>query len=82
LSEIKSKLGSADAKGWLEKFVDAFEAFLDAGDAVRRRKTADQIYEDLITERISHERAAIELKKLNKRQTGGWLAARLRVRPR
>jgi hypothetical protein len=50
------------------------EAFLDAGDAVRRRKTAHQIYKDLTAERISHERAAMELKKLNKRQKGGWLA--------
>ena len=50
------------------------EAFLDAGDAVRRRKKAERIYRDMIDERISHERAAREIKKLNSRQKGGWLS--------
>ncbi len=52
---------------------DALEAFLDAFDAVRRRKRADRIYQDMVDERISHERAAVELQRLNKRQKGGWL---------
>jgi hypothetical protein len=54
--------------------VDTAEALLDAGDAVRRRRTADRIYRDLAAERISLDRAALELKKLNARQKGGWLA--------
>jgi gamma-polyglutamate synthase len=58
---------------WLTKVTSALEAFLDAGDAVKRRKTANQIYKDLVAERISHERAALELQRLNKRQKGGWL---------
>ncbi|MGZ8944413.1 MAG: hypothetical protein ACXW1W_03195 [Methylococcaceae bacterium] len=58
---------------WLTYINDALEAFLDAGDAIKRRKKADQIYKDLVTERISHERAALELQRLNKRQKGGWL---------
>lgn len=58
---------------WLSSVTNVLEAFLDAGDAVKRRKTADQIYKDLITERISHERAALELQRINKRQKGGWL---------
>jgi hypothetical protein len=49
------------------------EAFLDTGDAVRRRKQANQINRDLAAERISHERAALELQALAKRQKGGWL---------
>jgi hypothetical protein len=53
--------------------IDAVEAFLDAGDAVRRRRKADRIYRDMVAERISHDRAALELKKLNSRQKGGWL---------
>jgi hypothetical protein len=58
---------------WLTSIKNAVEAFLDAGDAVKRRKKADQIYKDLVAERISHERAALELQHLNKRQQGGWL---------
>jgi gamma-polyglutamate synthase len=58
---------------WLTTFSNALEAFLDAGDAVKRRKMANQIYKDLVTERISHERAALELQRINKRQKGGWL---------
>lgn len=56
-----------------ERLFAALEAFLDAGDAVRRRRQANKIYQDLVAERISHERAALELQKLNKRQKGGWL---------
>jgi poly-gamma-glutamate synthase PgsB/CapB len=50
------------------------EAFHDAGDAVRRRKKADLIYRDLIGQRISADRAVLELQELTKRQKGGWLA--------
>ena len=64
--------------GWLERLVGAVESFLDAGDAVKRRKRADRIYRDLIAERISQARAAAELQALNKRQKGGWLLARIR----
>jgi poly-gamma-glutamate synthase PgsB/CapB len=53
------------------------EAFLDAGDAVKRRKAANRIYDDLVTARISHARAASELQALNKRQKGGWLQHRI-----
>ncbi len=74
LDEIKSSLKTLGKKGVLTHLTAVIEAFLDAGDAVKRRKTAQQIYKDLIDERISHERAAIELKKLNKRQKGGWLS--------
>lgn len=58
---------------WLTRINETLEAFLDAGDAVKRRKIADQIYKDLVSERISHEHAALELQRLNKRQKGGWL---------
>jgi len=64
--------------GWLERLVGAVESFLDAGDAVKRRKRADRIYRDLVAERISQARAAAELQALNKRQKGGWLLARIR----
>ena len=49
------------------------EAFVDAGDAIRRRWRADRIYRDLMDERIGLEQAALELKRLTQRQKGGWL---------
>ncbi|AHI30313.1 hypothetical protein [Marinobacter similis] len=60
-----------------ERLIDALEAVLDAGAAVRRRKRVGQIYRDLAGQRISHERAALELKQINRSQKGGWLKERL-----
>lgn len=56
--------------GWLE-------GLMDPGDAVRRRKTANQVYKDLAEERISLARASEVLKKLISRQKGGWLMAKI-----
>jgi hypothetical protein len=67
----------ASSRGIVGGLVDAVEALLDAGDAVTRRKRANRIYADLAAERISHERAALELQALNKRQHGGWLRRQL-----
>ncbi|CCK82285.1 hypothetical protein [Desulfobacula toluolica] len=75
VTAIKNNLTVAGSENSIaSKITGMVEAVLDAGDAVKRRKIADRIYKDLINERISHERAAIELKKLNQRQKGGWLA--------
>lgn len=72
-------MGGATSSGgpgyWI---VGALEAFLDAGDAVKRRKTANRIYKDLVDERISHQRAALELQVLNNRQKGGGFCKNLR----
>lgn len=65
------------------KLIAFIESMVDAGDAVRRRKRANRIYKDLAEERISGERAAKELKILNRRQKGGWLWSTLqRLLPR
>lgn len=61
-----------NANSWINRLSLGIEAFLDAGDAVKRRKKADQIYKDMVDERISHDRAVVELQVLNKRQKGGW----------
>jgi len=61
------------------RLLGAIEAFLDAGDAVKRRKLADRIYRDLADERISHQRAALELQTLTQRQKGGWLEKQVRA---
>jgi len=82
---LKQQLAAADRQGgsahggggWLAGLIHAVEAFLDAGDAVKRRKRADRIYRDLVAERISQARAVTELQALNRRQKGGWLLARL-----
>ena len=44
----------------------------------QRRKTADRIYRDLASERISRHRASIELQSLIQRQKGGWLSVQLK----
>ncbi len=49
------------------------EEFFDVNDSIRRREKADLIYRDYVTCRISRQRAVVELRKLNKRQKGGWL---------
>lgn len=65
----------------LERACGYLEAFLDAGDAIRRRKVANLIYRDLVAERIGIERAALELQSLNKRQKGGWLYRKVQGLP-
>jgi hypothetical protein len=69
--DSKAKRGS----GFGEALTSFLEQFLDSTDAVRRRRAADRIYDALIAEQISSQRAALELKKLTSRQKGGWLSA-------
>jgi poly-gamma-glutamate synthase PgsB/CapB len=61
----------------IDKFIVPIRSFveelLDSVDAVRRRKKANSIYNDLVNQRISHDRAIAELAFINKRQQGGWL---------
>lgn len=60
------------------QLLTGLEAFLDAGDAIKRRKISLQVYQDLTNERISIERAAFEIRQLNSRQKGGWLLQQVR----
>ncbi|MBN1441310.1 MAG: hypothetical protein JXA90_01315, partial [Planctomycetes bacterium] len=84
MEDVLKQLGGEETKGnawwwgWIEKACGAVESVLDAGDAIRRRKTANQIYRDMVAERIGIERAAMELQALNKRQKGGWLLKTLK----
>lgn len=73
MAEVRHELRHRRKRGILERIVDLIEAFVDAGDAVKRRKLANRIYKDLVAECISHERAAAELRRLTQRQKGGWL---------
>lgn len=49
------------------------EEFLDVNDSIRRREKAELIYRDYVACRISRQRAVVELRKINRRQKGGWL---------
>ena len=62
----------------IDTLITYLEAFLDPGNAVKRRKTSEKIYADLAEQRISIERAVYELQRLNKEQKGGWLRQRLK----
>ncbi len=89
IARVDTQLGELDAAARMDgeeagsasipsrfagRVVEIVEAFVDAGDAVRRRRQADAIYKAMIAEQISSQRAALELKKLTMRQKGGWLA--------
>ena len=71
--------GGAKKKGLGARFraylMKLLEGFLDGGDAIRRRRKADRMYEAMIAEQVSNPRATLELKKLTSRQKGGWLAS-------
>jgi len=65
LSRVRSELND-----WA---VEWTEQFLDVNDSIRRREKSEQIYRDLVAGRIGRQRSVIELRKINKRQKGGWL---------
>lgn len=66
----------------IDKVFDFVEAFLDTGDAVKRRKRANLVMKDLVNEHISQEVAAKELLSLTQKQKGGWLKKSIRSRYR
>jgi len=65
---------------WLTALLGFLESFLDAGDAIKRRREADRIYRDLMAERVSSRAAVAMLQALTKRQKGGWLEKSLAQR--
>lgn len=77
MGEIQTSMQLTRSAGFVERIIGSIEGFFDAGDAVWRRRRADRIYADMVTQRISHARATMELQVLNKRQKGGWLYADL-----
>lgn len=82
MTHVHEQLSASREQGRLERPVLMVEGFVDAGDAVRRRRVANRIYRDLVAQRISHSRAAIELLRLTQQQKGGWLYARIEARAR
>jgi len=77
-ADAKTILGDEENKNhFFQTVVEFFESILDGFDGRKRRQVANQIYKDMITERIGHQTAALELQKLNKRQKGGWLMEKI-----
>jgi len=76
----RRRAGLAEARkgGLLDRVAGWGEGWLDWLDSVRRTRQANQITDDLVHKRISHGRAAIEMRKLVGRVKGGWLAKALR----
>ncbi len=70
---VRQELHTTKSNALMERIINSVESFLDAGDSIWRRRRAQQIYRDLINERISRQRAAVELQALTLRQKGGWL---------
>ncbi len=80
-TDAKTTLGDEENKShFFQKVVEFLESILDGFDGRKRRQIANQIYKDMITERIGHQTAALELQKLNKRQKGGWLMEKIRLK--
>ena len=69
-----------DRPGRVEKLASWAEAWADYLDSVQRTRRATQIADDLVHQRISHGRAALEMRKLVGRMKGGWLIKALRRR--
>lgn len=73
MKAVLAGISAQRSTGIRERLMNLLEGFVDASDAVRRRRRADQIYRDLIARRISEARAVLELQTLTRRQKGGWL---------
>lgn len=58
----------------LARLADRLEDAIDFIDALRRTHRARRLLDDLVAGRISHDRAAVEMRALNARGKGGWLA--------
>lgn len=62
--------------------IQVAESFLDAGAAVKRKKRALQIYDDIANQRITIEKAVELLRTLNRSQKQGWLLLQLKQNSR
>ncbi len=67
-------LSASTERSPVARVLDRVEDGVDFVDAVLRTRKARRIIADLVGQRISHGRAAVEMRKLNKRGKGGWLA--------
>ncbi len=71
---VRALTASRGGTAW-RRVGSVIESMLDPIDSVRRRRRAKQVMDDLIARRISHGRAAKEMRRVYERQSGGWLFA-------
>jgi poly-gamma-glutamate synthase PgsB/CapB len=69
-TRLEAALGESRARR-AQPLGAAGKAIVDVYDGIRRRRRADRIIEDLARGRVSHTRAAQEMRDLVKRQKGG-----------
>lgn len=74
---LEGQPGKAPGRLGLRVGLRSLEQVLEPLESVRRRDRARVISEALVEGLLSHERAAQELRKLNKEQKGGWLGSSL-----
>jgi hypothetical protein len=76
LAEIAARCQAALGTGKKQQrnpLVRAVERAFDTMDAVRRRWRSEAILDALVHHEISHERAALESRRLVEREKKGWL---------
>ncbi len=73
LDRVVERMQAVRSSGWADKLFSIIENLVDITDAIRRRRRADRIYQDLINRRIGEAKAVLELQALTQRQKGGWL---------
>ncbi|MBE7465804.1 MAG: hypothetical protein HS116_20205 [Planctomycetes bacterium] len=79
IAAAKAKMAGGQQKGaWYDPLLGVIEPVLDVYDSIYRRRTYDRLIEDIVHLRISHPRAAEELRDLVERQKGGWLKKAMR----
>jgi hypothetical protein len=73
LATVREGIARSGAPGLKDRALALVETLLDTLDGLHRRRTASKIYRDILAGRISRVRAMEELRRLTKRQYGGWL---------
>ncbi len=71
--ERRRALEQAERSDLRARIAGVIERLLDPLDSIRRRRRSRTVMRDLIDHRISHGRAAKEMRALYDRQGGGWL---------
>jgi poly-gamma-glutamate synthase PgsB/CapB len=72
-AQRRAALTSAASRSLWSRIATPLESMLDPLDSMRRRRRAQRVIDDLVAHRISHGRAAKEMRALYDRQGGGWL---------
>lgn len=77
VAAIRENMARSTAPSLKQRLLGWLESLLDTQDSLRRSWQARGIYRDLLKGRISRIRAVEELRRLTKRQYGGWLQGKV-----